>query len=170
VGSELFETAFGHYPALVQYINIIELGEQVKAVDGGNNGLIVEGAEQAFVDHRLRAGVYAAGRFVEQDHAAVAGGEDASGEGEPLLLAAGEVDPFFADIGLEALGQVLDDFGKMGAFADPEDLGFAEREAEGDILGDGVLEDLRFLGEKGNSVVEAVEPGAGVGVRGRGAA
>ena len=43
------------------------------------------------------------------------------------------------------------------------DLGVAEREAEGDIVGDGVLEDLRFLGEEGDGFVEAVEPDAGVG-------
>src|ERR1700722_17153624 len=135
----------------------------METVDGGDDGFIAKGGKEAIVDHGFGSGVYAAGGFVEQNEAAVAGGEDAAGGGEPLFLTAGKVNPFFTDIGFEAKGQVADDLGKVGAFADPEDLGCGEWETEVDIVGEGVLEDLGFLGEEGDGFVDAVEPGFGVG-------
>src|SRR5580658_3952696 len=134
----------------------------METVDGGDDGFVAEGGEETIIDHGFGAGVYAAGGFVEQDQAAVAGGEDAAGECQPLFLAAAEVHALFANIGFEALGQVMDDFGKVGGFTDPEDLGFAEWEAERDVVGDGVLKDLGFLREEGDGFVEAVEPDLGV--------
>ena len=102
----------------MQYVDIIESGQQMESMDGGDNGLVAEGGEESIIDQGFGAGVDAAGGFVEQDYAAVAGGEDAAGKGQPLFLAAGEVHAFLADIGCEALGQVVDDFGKVGGFAD----------------------------------------------------
>src|ERR1041385_1865630 len=101
--AEVFEAAFGDYAALVEDVNVVETGQQVQAVNGGNDGFIGESFKEAFVDHGFSGGVYAAGRLVEQDQIAVAGGEDPAGQGEPLFLAAGEVDAFLADIGFEAL-------------------------------------------------------------------
>ena len=162
--AEVPETAFGDDPALVQHVYIVEAGQQVEAMDGGNDGFIGEGFEEAFIDHGFGARVYAAGRFVEEDDAAVACGEDAPGEGEALFLSAREIDAFLADIGFQSLGKLADDLGEMGAFTDLEDLLFAKGEAEGDVVGQGIFKDFGFLREEGNGFVQAVEPGLGVGV------
>jgi hypothetical protein len=78
-------------------------------------------------------------------------------------LAAGEVDAFFADIRLEAQWQLLDDIGEVGVLAHLQDLLFGEGQAHGYIVFQGILENLRFLGEKGNAFVDLFQ-GAGVAV------
>ncbi len=155
--TQVFESSLGDDAALVEDIDIIEMGQQVQTVDGGDDGFVGKGLEKALIDECFRTRVHAAGGFVEEDKGAVAGSEDAAGQGESLLLSAGEVDAFFADIRLEALRQLPDDLGEVGFFTYLQDLLFREGQAEGDIVFQGILEDLRFLGEEGNAFIDLLE-------------
>ena len=110
VVAEVFEAAFGDDSALVQYVHIVETGEQVETVNGGDNGFVGEGFEETFVDERFGAGVDAAGGFVEEDQVTVTGGENATGQCKSLFLTAGKVDAFFPDVRFQAQGQLVDDF------------------------------------------------------------
>src|SRR5258708_32945427 len=92
VVAEVIEGAFGNDAPLMEDIDIVEAGEEMEAVDRGDDGLVGESFKKSLIDHGFRAGVYAAGWLVQQDEIAISGGEDAAGECQPLFLAAGEVD------------------------------------------------------------------------------
>ena len=81
----------------------------------------------------------------------------AAGERQALLLAAGEVHAFFADVRLQALGQLADYLGEVGGGADLQDLFVAERETEGDVIGNGIFKDFGFLREQRDGFVERIE-------------
>ena len=119
VVAEVFEGSLGNDAALVEDVDVVETGEQVQPVDGGDDGLIRKGLKETFIDQGFGAGVDAAGRFIEEDEVAIPGGEDPAGQGQPLFLAAGQVDAFFPDIGLQPLWQLFDDVGEVGNFAYP---------------------------------------------------
>ena len=69
----------------------------------------------------LALGVEIARRFVEDQD--LRRGEDRARDGEPLLLAAGQLHAAFADEGVIALGQLLDEFVRVGASRRVLDLG-----------------------------------------------
>src|ERR1700748_1508223 len=108
--AEVVEAAFGDDAALMKHIDSIEMRQQVQAVHRRDDRLIGKSLEESFIDHRLGTRVYAAGGFVQQDPFTVAGGQDAPGEGESLFLSTGEVDSFLADIRLQPLRELPDDF------------------------------------------------------------
>ncbi len=59
---------------------------------------------------------------------------------------------------------MVDDFGEVGGLADLPDLFVAERQAQGDIIGEGVFKYFGVLREEGDVFVEAFEPaGSGRG-------
>ena len=71
------------------------------------------------MDQRLALGVDLAGELVEDQDARVA--QDGAGQGDPLLLAAGQLGAGLADARLVALGQLQDEVvgeGPLGGFLD----------------------------------------------------
>jgi hypothetical protein len=79
VVTQILKGPFAHDTTLVEDIYIVEAGQQMKAVHGGDDRFVGEGLEEPFIDHRFRPGVYAAGRLIQQHQLAVAGGKDAPG-------------------------------------------------------------------------------------------
>ena len=89
-------------------------------------------------------GVERAGRFVEQQDRRVA--QDRAGDRDALALAARERDAAFAQEGVVALRQLVDEFGGLRGFRRGADFGFARvGTAVAHVLERAVAEDHRVL-------------------------
>ena len=73
----------------------IEALQQTEPVDGGHDAGLGKGQADPVDDLGFGGGIERAGRFVEQQDPAVAGGEQAACQVEPLALSAGEVEAAF---------------------------------------------------------------------------
>ena len=92
--------------SLLQEQDGVEPAQQMQAVDGGDDAGAGERGHHPIIDLGLGRGVHAAGRLVQQDQPDVFRGEETAGKGEPLLLAAGQVQPALGDEGLEPLREL----------------------------------------------------------------
>jgi hypothetical protein len=89
--------------------------------------------------------IQAAGGLVEEQDARTL--EDGAGDGEALLLAAGEADAVLADLGLVTLGQLVDNVVNLGDPGRLDDVVEAGTRIGGEqVLVDGAAEKIRFLG------------------------
>ena len=99
---------------------------------------------QAGLDHGFGFGVERAGGFVEDEDARL--GQQGAGDGQPLALAAGELDAALADDGVVGFGEALGELVDAGGAAGKEKLllgGVGAREH--DVLADGAVEEKRLL-------------------------
>ena len=95
------------------------------------------------LDFILGGAVDGAGRIVQDQDARV--GEEGARQGQPLALPAGERDPAFANDGLVAFGERVDELIAPGLpRAASRSLPGCARFAKGDILGDATVRTGRY--------------------------
>ena len=108
-------------------------------------------------DRRLRFLIDGAGRLVQDQHRAVF--QERPGDGDALALAAGELDPALAHLGLIAVGEPHDEFVRVGRLGGGDHLALA-RTWPGirDVLGDAGREEHRILRHHGELQAQIVQP------------
>src|SRR5262245_30365111 len=124
----------------------VEEEDEIGAADGGKavsddeGGAAGEEIGHGSLNKLLAFGVEVAGGFVEDEDLRV--GEDGAGDGEALLLAAGELDAAFADERVVLLGKADDEFVGVGAAGSIFDFGVGGVVAAvGDVVADGAVEE-----------------------------
>ncbi len=118
-----------------------------EAVGDDEDGAVLHEVFEGGLDLALGDGVDGGGGFVEDDHGWVF--EEDAGDGEALFFALGEADAFFADVGFEAVGEVLDEVEGGGAGEGGEELGFGGVVfGEAEVVFDGAFEEEGVLGDK----------------------
>ena len=122
-----------------------EGGEAVgDADDGAVFGEVVDG----FLDFGLGLGIERGGGFVEDEDGGVA--DEGAGDGDALALAAGEALAAFAEGGVVALREGLDEVVGVGFAGGGDDfLARGADFAEGDVFGDGGVEEEDVLADEG---------------------
>lgn len=90
-----------HHPALIDDVDHVRLLDGAQPVGDGDGGAALRGRVQGRLDHLFRLRVQRRRRFVEEEDFGVA--QEGSGDGDALLLAAGEEAAFGADDGGEAV-------------------------------------------------------------------
>jgi hypothetical protein len=99
---------------------------------------------EAALDQGFGLGVERTGGLVQDQDARV--GEDGAGDGEPLTLAAGELDAAFADDGFVPVGEALGELVDAGDAAGFEELGFGGVwPGKQDVLANGSIKEEGLL-------------------------
>ncbi len=138
VGSALYDLALFYDEDLVGSAD----GGETVGYDEGGAALHEE--VEAVLDHGFGLGVEGAGGLVEDEDAGV--GEDGAGDGDPLALAAGELDAALAYDGVVLLGKTLGELVDAGDAAGIYELLFGGvRAAEEDVFADGAVEEEGLL-------------------------
>ncbi|GHJ18900.1 hypothetical protein TPA0909_05140 [Streptomyces albus] len=140
----------------------VEDGDTVGQREGGlavgdqQGGAARHHTAQRVVDLVLDAGVHGGGRVVQEQQPRVA--EQGAGQGYALALAAGEGQSLFADGGVVAVGQLLDETVRLGGLGGGADLfvGGVGRPV-GDVLADGRGEEEGVLGDQSDGAAQRVE-------------
>ena len=88
-------------PPLVKHVNHVGFLDRAEAVRDGDGGSALGGSIESSLDDLLGLGVEGRGGFVEEEDLGVA--KEGAGDGDALLLAAGEHAAFAADDGVEAV-------------------------------------------------------------------
>ena len=105
---------------------LVEDEDEVCVADGaeplGNDegGAALDEDFEGLLDEHFGLGVHAGGGVVEDEDPGVH--EEGPGDGDALLLAAGEGDAPFADPGVVALGEGFDEFADAGGFGGAFDV------------------------------------------------
>src|SRR5262249_58407771 len=98
------------------------------------------------------------GKRLEDQNAGIA--QEGAGQGEPLLLAAGQLGPGLADARLVAVRQAGDKVvGQRLLGGRLHILAARPAIAVGDVVVDGVVEERRLLGDNANLLAQAAEVG-----------
>ena len=87
------------------------VADGAQAVSDDHGGPISHDPVERFLDDVLGLGVQRAGRFVEEENSRVL--EDRPGNGDPLLLAAGELSPVLAHHRVEPVWHLVDELGRV---------------------------------------------------------
>ena len=143
MGAGVDDFALGHDD---DEIGVEDGGE---AVRDGDDGFAGGEFFQGGLDHAFAFGVQRGGGFVQEEDRSVL--QQGSGDGEALLLAAGELTPFVADDGFIALRLGKDEIvgeSLAGGFFDLLLRGI--RTPEEDVVVDGVVEKEGVLGDNTN--------------------
>ena len=110
-------------------------------------------SDEGLLDQCLVLGVGKGGGLVQHHDGRVL--QDGPGQGDALLLAAGEVGPLGADLGVHALGQLFQDIPALGGHQRRQHLLPGGVRAGGpDIFQNGGLEQAAVLEHKGDLVHE----------------
>ena len=136
--------AVGGDSAFVEHHDRIRVPAGAGALRDHDHGAPAGGAAQRRQDPALGARVHAGGGVVQDQDARI--GQQRAGDGDALLLSAGEGDAAFAHPRVVALRQSLDEAAYLGRLRGRLDL-FRRgvRTAEGDVLADGGGEQHRVL-------------------------
>ena len=134
----------GHDAAMVHDDDHVTAKDGREPVGDGDHGAASGELLQSVLDHLLRLGVEGRGRLVEQEDRS--GLEQGAGDGETLLLAAGEEASLVPDHGLVAVGLGHDEIVGVGEACRLLDFGLRGVEtAEADVLVDRVVEEKALL-------------------------
>ena len=141
-------------------VGVADGGETVSDDDGG---AAAHDGFEGLLDGAFAFGVEGGGGFVEDEDGCFA--EDGACYGEALSLAAGEVEATVADEGVVALREGVDELVGVGDACGLSDLlaGVAFG-AEGDVGGDGVVEEDAVLGDEAELPAEGVDVEVGDGM------
>jgi len=125
-------------------------------VGDDQDGLAHDELLERVLDELLALRIERGGGLVEDEDGGVA--QEGAGEGEPLLLAAGEQGAALADDGLVTLGHGPDEIVGVGVDRGGDHL-FARgvRAAEQQVAVDGVVEEHRVLGDDGDVAAQVGE-------------
>ena len=136
--------------------------DQVGAADGGEavgddeRGAAGQERGHRGLDELLAFGVEVAGGFVEDED--LRRGQDRAGDGQPLLLAAGEFDAALADERVVLVGQLDDELVGVGAAGGVFDLGVGGVVAAvGDVVAHRAVEQEHVLLDDGQQVAVGAE-------------
>ncbi len=119
-----------------------------EAVGDDEGGAALHQVAQGILDQMFALGVQRTGGFVEDQDFGI--GEDGAGDGDALLLAAGEFVAAFADDGFVAFVELQDEvvgIGFLGGCLDFRAGGVAF--SVGDVVGDGAVEEIDILQDHG---------------------
>ncbi|GJC95043.1 hypothetical protein ColKHC_03869 [Colletotrichum higginsianum] len=161
--------------SLVEDVDDVGLLNGAEAMGDGNGGAALGGLVEGGLDDVLRLGIEGRRGLVQQQDLGVA--DEGAGDGDALLLAAGEQGALASDDGVEALGHRHDEVVDVGLAAGEldglvRDLAVG---AEDDVLPDGALVERGLLADEGDEGAVLVdvegadllavdEDGAGEGV------
>lgn len=129
--------------------DVIGFEDGVEAMCDGDDGASVHEAAGGFLEQGFGLRVEAGGGFVEDEDGGVL--EEGAGKGESLCLSAAEARSAFADDGFVFVGERFDEvvqvrgLGGCGDFSGCR-FGFAQF----DVVGNRVVEEVRFLRNPGN--------------------
>jgi len=111
---------------------------------------------EAGLDHRLRFGIQGTGGFIEYENAGL--GQQRPGDGKPLPLAAGELDPALSHDGVVLLRESLGEFVHARGPARKQELFFrGVRAREQDVFANASVEQERVLQDHTELRPERVE-------------
>ena len=109
---ELVVGASLHDPALVQHDDLVGVAHGGEAVGDHQHGALAHQPVDRLLHQPLGFGVERAGGLVEDEDRRVA--QQRAGDGDPLPLTAGEPGAPLAEHGVEALGELADEPGRVG--------------------------------------------------------
>ena len=148
--------------AALDDVSLLDDQDLVGAADGGEamgddkGGAALHEEVEAVLDHGFGLGVEGAGGFVENEDARV--GENGTGDGDALTLAAGEFDATLAYDGVVSLGEAFGELIDAGDAAGLHELFFGGlRARKQDILADGAIEEKGFLQDDAQLLAVAAE-------------
>ena len=136
-------------PAFVEDDYLVSLEDCVEAVGNGDDSASLHEFAGGFFEQGFGFGVEAGGGFVEEEDGGVF--EEGAGEGESLCLSAAETGSAFADDGLVFGGERFDEVMQVrglggGCYFGGGSFGLAEF----DVVGNGIVEEVRALRNPGN--------------------
>ena len=147
-----------HHPAVVDDQQLIRFPDGREPVGDDQRGAAAQGLLQCPLHCGLGLGVQVGGGLVEHDD--VGRLEDEAGQGDPLLLAAGEPVAPFADQGVEPFGELGHQVAELGVRQGGEDLllgGFGTGVHQ--VRSQGVVEEVRVLGHDADDVADGLHRG-----------
>lgn len=130
--------------ALLENADQVGVADGAQPVGGDENRSSPEQPVYPFLHRALRFGVESARRLVHEQHAWTS--VHCPRDRQPLLLSGRQPQPRVADAGAVAERQPLDEVGGVGdrgGLSNPVEV--RVRLAEGDVLGDGRVEQIRLL-------------------------
>ncbi|CAN4000066.1 Bifunctional chorismate mutase/prephenate dehydratase, partial [Dysosmobacter welbionis] len=152
-GGQLLMGALLHDAALLQHQNLVRTHDGGQAVGDHDNGAATGQLGERFLDQSLVLGVRKGGRLIEDHDGRVL--QNGPGQGDALLLAAGEISPLGANRGVHTLGQLLQNVSALGSRQRREHLLPGSVGAGSpDIFKDGGFEQAAVLEHKGNLIHE----------------
>ena len=138
-----------HDLPLVEHEDHRRVADGAEAVRDDQHGPAGDEQAERILHRGLALGVERAGGLVEDEDRR--GAQEGAGDGDALLLAAGEQGAAFTDDGVVALRQVDDELVRVRVAGGGQDS-FARRRgvAEQQVVKDGVVEEHRFLRDEGD--------------------
>jgi hypothetical protein len=147
LGEELVEAALLDDAALFEDEDAVHGAEGGEAVGDADDGAVFGEVVDGFLDFGFGLGIERGGGFVEDEDGGVA--DEGAGDGDALALAAGEALAAFAERGVVALRQGLDEVVRVGFAGGGDDfLAGGADFAEGDVFGDGGVEEEDVLADE----------------------
>jgi hypothetical protein len=139
----------------LQHDDLVGVDDGRKAVGDGQHGPVAAEGAQFFLNGALGLGVERGGGLVEDQDRRVL--EDGAGDGDALLLAAGELEAALADHRVIAARQGGDEVVDAGGAGGGLDLAACGAVAPiGDVVADGVVEQHRVLGHHADGGAQRV--------------
>lgn len=147
VGAGFDDTAVGQHEDPVHGL------EGAKAVGDGNDGAELGEAIDRCLDLAFGVGIKGGSGFVEDKDGGVA--NEGPSDSQALTLTAREEDAAFADEGVEALGEIFDEWEGASLAGGSNDLVAGGTDVAGsDVVGDGVVEEDDFLADEGQKATQ----------------
>jgi len=135
--------------AFVENDDLVGLEDSVEAVGDGDDSAALHQFARGFFEQGFGFGVEAGGGFVENQDGGIF--EEGAREGDSLGLSAGETGAAFTDDGFIFLRERFDEFMQVRGLRGDDNFFMSRvRFADADVGGDGVVEEVRALGNPGN--------------------
>jgi hypothetical protein len=136
-------------PAMVEDDDVVGLEDGIETVRDDEDGASLHQLPRGLFEQGFGLWVETGGGFVEDKERRVP--EEGAGEGEALRLSAGETRAAFADDGLVFFGERLDEIVQARGPRGRGHFGIGRvRFSEADVGGEGVVENVRALGDPGD--------------------
>ena len=140
--------------AFVKDNDLVRLEDGVEAMGDGDGGAALHQFASGFFEQGFGFGIEAGGGFVEDEDGGVF--EEGARKGYALGLSAGETGSAFTDDGFIFFGKRFDKFVQVrGLRGDDQFFVSRVRFADTDVGGDGVVEEVRALGNPGDGIQKA---------------
>ncbi len=141
---------------VLQHHDLVGVADGGEAVGDDDGGAALHQAFQGLLDEQLGLGIDRGGGFIQDQDGSVL--EHGAGDGEALLLPAGELDAALADEGVVALRQVVDELVGIGGLGGRDHLGLGGiRAAEEQVLAHRAVEEEDILQDDADLPAQALE-------------
>ena len=153
LGEEIGVGALFDDAALVEDVDAVGIADGGEAVGDDDGAAVLHEGVEGFLNEAFCFRIDGSGGFVEEEDGGIF--EEGAGDGEALFFSAGEFHAAFADVRVEAFGEVADEIGGAGGFeGGPEFFIGGVAFGEDEIFADAVIEEEGFLGDVAEGAAE----------------